>query len=78
MYHMDIIKAKVNEALAKRFRKRAMERYGYKKGAVTLALEDLIKRFTSIGSINWHALKGTIRSELSSVELQHKIWKRVD
>jgi hypothetical protein len=75
---MDVIKAELNEALAKRFRKRAMERYGYRKGAVKRALEDLIRRYTSRGSVNWHLLKGTIRSELSSVELQHKMWKKVD
>ena len=75
---MGIIKTKINDALAKRFRKRAMEKYGYRKGAVKLALEDLIKRFTSTGNVDWHALKGTITSELSSVELQHSAWKRVD
>jgi hypothetical protein len=32
-------------ALAKKFRKRAMETYGYKKGAVKAALEDAMKRF---------------------------------
>lgn len=75
---MDIIKTKVNEAVAKRFRKRAMEKYGYRKGAVKLALLYLIKRFTSTGSVDWHALRGTVTSELSSVELQHNAWKRVD
>jgi hypothetical protein len=27
---------------------------------------------------NWGAMKGCIRSELTSVELQHRAWRRVD
>ena len=72
---METIKAYVHEALAKRFRKRAMERYGYKKGAVKLAIEDLIKRFTGSGRVDWGALRGVYRSKLSSVEIQHRLWK---
>jgi hypothetical protein len=42
----ETIKVEVNEALAKRFRKRAMELYGYKKGSMKKALEDTMKRFS--------------------------------
>lgn len=75
---MDIIKTEINEALAKRFRRRAMEKYGYKKGATKFALEDMIRRFTSTGYVDWHVLKGVIASKTSSVELQHNIWKKID
>lgn len=75
---MEIIKAEVGDALAKKFRKHAMEKYGYKKGAVKLALEDMIKRFTTTGKVEWGVLRGVLKSELSSVEIQHRLWKKVD
>ena len=75
---VEVIKAEVPEALAKKFRKRAMEIHGYKKGAVKAVLEELLKRFVSSGEADWKVLKGCIRSEQTSVELQHKIWRAVD
>jgi hypothetical protein len=75
---VEIIKAEVSEALARKFRKRAMELYGYRKGAVKAALQDVLKRFAASGEANWKALKGCIKSELTSVELQHKIWRGID
>jgi hypothetical protein len=74
----EVIKVEVSKALAKKFRKRAMEVYGYKKGAIKAALEDLLKHFVVSGEVNWKTLRGTVKSGLSSVELQHKIWKQVD
>jgi len=78
VFMVEVIKAEVSEALAKKFRKRAMEIYGYKKGAVKAALEDAMKRFVASGSVDWKSLRGCIRSELTSVELQHKVWRKVD
>lgn len=75
---VEIIKAEIPEALAKKFRKRAMEIYGYKKGALKTAFEDMVKRFVASGEVDWEILKGCIRSESTSVELQHKIWRKVD
>jgi peroxiredoxin len=75
---VEVIKAEVSEALTKKFRKRAMEIYGYKKGAVKAALEDAMKRFVASGDVDWGSLRGCIESELTSVELQHKMWRKVD
>jgi hypothetical protein len=75
---VDVIKAEISEALAKKFRRRAMEIYGYKKGAVKAALEDAMKRFVVSGDVDWEVLRGCIQSGLTSVELQHKIWGKVD
>ncbi len=75
----EIIKVEVDEALAKRFRKRALELYGYKKGAMKAALEATMKRFCSPGSADWHLIRGALRNvRTGSVQLQHKIWSRVD
>ncbi|GBC68581.1 hypothetical protein HRbin01_00264 [archaeon HR01] len=75
---VEIIKAGVPNPVAKRFRKKAMDQYGYRKGAVKRAMQDLITRYISAGTADWKSLKGVIRSELSSIELQHRLWKRTD
>lgn len=75
---VEIIKAEVPEALARKFRRKAMEVYGYKKGAMKAALEDMLRRFITLGDVDWKRLRGVIRSELTSVELQHRAWRKVD
>ncbi len=75
----ETIKVEVDEALAKRFRKKAMEKYGYKKGAVKSALEDLMTKFVSPTKADWSFLPGTLKDEykgMNSVELQHALWRR--
>ena len=74
----ETIKAELDEPLAKKFRKRAMERYGYKKGALKLALEEAIARYVSLGEVDWKPLRGTLKSKMDSVHLQHSAWKRTD
>ncbi len=75
----ETIKVEVDEALAKRFRRRAMELYGYKKGAMKRALEDTMKKFSTPGRVDWHSLRGALKNtRTSSVQLQHKIWSKID
>lgn len=74
----ETIKVEVDEALARRFRKRAMEKYGYKKGAIKKALEEAIRRYASSGEVDWTPLRGTLKSELGSVELQHSALRKTD
>jgi len=77
----ETIKVEVDDELAKRFRKKAMEKYGYKKGAVKKALEGLMKEFsapTNSEKPNWGAIVGAIKDDyrgMTSVELQHSIWR---
>jgi glycerol-3-phosphate acyltransferase PlsX len=69
----------VDEALAKRFRRRAMELYGYKKGSMKRALEDTMKKFSTPGRVDWHSIRGALKgTRTSSVQLQHKIWSKLD
>ncbi len=75
----ETIKVEVDEALAKRFRRRAMELYGYKKGSMKRALEDTMKKFSTPGRVDWHSIRGTLKNtKTSSVQLQHKIWSKLD
>jgi hypothetical protein len=80
----ETIKVEVEETLARRFRKRAMEKYGYKKGAVKAALEDLMMQFSATtkdvtAPADWSFLRGCLKEEydgMTSVELQHSLWRR--
>ncbi|MCL5067340.1 MAG: hypothetical protein M1368_03175 [Thaumarchaeota archaeon] len=68
------MKVEVDEALARRFRKKAMEKYGYNKGAVEKALEEVIRKFSASGNGDWDFLEGALKEEyraIISVELQH-------
>lgn len=75
----ETIKVEVDEALARRFRKRAMEIYGYKKGAMKRALEETIRKFAMPGKADWSALKGALKKPgVDAVELQHTLWAEPD
>lgn len=75
----ETIKVEVDDALAKRFRKRAMEVYGYKKGSMKKALEDTMKRFSTVGRVDWHSIRGVLKDKrISSVKMQHKAWSKID
>ncbi len=59
------VKVEVESALAEKFRKKAME--------------DLIRKFTFSGAVDWGSLKGTLKVNVSPVELQHAAWvKAID
>ncbi len=77
---VETIKVEVDEALAKRFRKRAMEKYGYKKGAMKNALEDLMTKYASSSAkVDWSFLRGSLKEEykgMSSVKLQESLWRQ--
>lgn len=72
------IKVDIEKGLAEKFRKKAMGLYGYRKGAIKKTIRMLIKKFVIMGEVNWKSLRGVIKSELSSVELQHKAWVKAD
>ncbi len=75
----ETIKVEIDDALARRFRKKAMETYGYKKGAMKKAMEAAIRKFVSPGEPDWSKLDGVLSpSSLTSVELQHQAWRKQD
>jgi len=74
----ETIKVDIDASLARRFRKKAMESYGYKKGAVKKAAEELMRRFVTGGRANWAELRGKLKSTKSSVELQHGAMRGAD
>lgn len=76
----ETIKVEVDNALARKFRKRAMERYGYKKGTIKKAVEEIITKYSTTGKVDWASLRGTLRGmkKVSSVQLQHRLWSSQD
>ncbi|MBI3841526.1 MAG: hypothetical protein HY297_06230 [Thaumarchaeota archaeon] len=73
----EVIKVEVDEALARRFRRRASEKFGYKKGTLKRAVEDAMRKYTSPVQADWASVKGGLRSEWkdrTSVSLQHSAW----
>jgi len=72
----ETIKVEVDEALARKFRRRAMEIYGYKRGTVKKAMEEMMKKFSFGGKADWHSLKGKIKSDMSSVQLKYSAWRK--
>jgi hypothetical protein len=79
MGHMpETIKVEVDESLARRFRKKAMEKYGYKKGAVKKAMEEAMKKYSAETRADWGSLLGTLKVDRDSVWLQHHAWDETD
>jgi len=59
----ETIKVEVDEALARNFRRRAVEIYGYKRGTVKKAVEEMMK-FSFRGKADWHSLRGKTHPHL--------------
>ena len=78
MHMTETVKVEVDESLAKRFRKRAMEKYGYKKGSIKTALEEAMRKYSSPGKADWGSLVGVLKIEKDSVWLQHHAWDDSD
>ena len=72
----EVIKVDVDERTAKQFREKVAQSYGYKRGAMKKALEALIKQMITESKPDWSTLRGVIRSDKTSTELQHEAFKR--
>ena len=74
----ETLKVELDSELVRKFKKKAMKTYGFRKGAIKKAMEEILKEYTKEGMADWGALKGTLRvSEGNSVTLQHSLWKRL-
>jgi hypothetical protein len=55
-----------------------MKLYGYKKGSIKSAL-DTVKKFSMPGRVDWRSMRGVLKNTgASSVQLQHKVWSKLD
>lgn len=79
---MGELKIKLPDELEKVFRKLAMKRYGYIKGAMSAAAKEAIGVWTKLeegGELTkedlWDELEGAMKHvKKSSVQLQHEAW----
>ena len=79
---MGELKIKLPDELEKVFRRLAMKRYGYQKGAMSAAAKDAIDGWTKSeegGKLTkedlWDELEGVMKHvKKSSVQLQHEAW----
>ena len=70
----EVVKAEIGKNLAQKFKEKAYRIYGYKKGAISMAVKQLIKRFVMSETADWDKLKGRLKLDKTSVELQHEVW----
>jgi hypothetical protein len=75
---MGTLKVDLEDKLLEAYKRKVMEVYGYKRGALKLATIALVKRWLSERPVNWSSLRGSLRIKGSSVKLQHKAWRNVD
>ncbi len=61
--------------MAKRFRKKAKEKHGYRKGAVKMALVEAMRRYAGDTRADWGSLIGGLNVDKDSVWLQRHAWK---
>lgn len=74
----ETLKIDLDEELVKKFRRKAFETYGYKKGSIKKAMEQILKTYTSESKANWGELVGILgKRKETSVEIQHIAWNRV-
>ncbi len=79
----ETIKVEVDEDLARQFKRKAMEKFGYKKGAMKKALVEAMKSYSSgqqrkQAKADWSDLRGLMTSEKDSVWLQHHAWDKTE
>lgn len=78
---MGELKIKLPNELEKLFRKIAMHRFGFAKGAISHAAKEAIEEWTEEGAepeINFNEMKGILKkTKKMSVELQHDAWKKI-
>jgi hypothetical protein len=61
----------------KKFKKKAMEIYSYKKRAVKKGMENTLGEHAKEEKADWDQLVGVLDYiKEDSVELQHKLWKK--
>ncbi|MBX8633142.1 MAG: hypothetical protein M1422_07680 [Candidatus Thermoplasmatota archaeon] len=74
----ETLKVDLDSQLVKKFRKKAMETYGYRKGSMKKAMEDLLRQYTREGKPDWGKMIGVLdHLKNDSVELQHMLWKKI-
>jgi len=80
---MGELKIKISDDVERAFRKMAMRKFGYKKGAISGASQEAIEEWMLSSESDqkgqfWDSLEGVMKSvNKKSVKLQHEAWKGI-
>ena len=63
----ETLKVELDEELLNKFKRKAFETHGFKKGAIKKAIEELLKQYTSEGKPNWNNITILVRGPWGSL-----------
>ncbi|MFB6158837.1 MAG: hypothetical protein ABEJ95_04240 [Candidatus Nanohalobium sp.] len=76
---MGTLKVEGDDELIRKFKQKAREEYGQKRGSIKKATMDLIEKWVEQDEkVDWGELRGAIDSDKTSTELEDEAWKKVD
>ena len=75
---MGTLKVEGDDELIEKFKEKARQEYGHKRGSIKKATLDLIERWVQQEEVDWEGLEGVIDSDKSSVEMEKEMWNKVD
>lgn len=75
---MGTLKVEGDDEVIERFKRKAREEYGEKRGSIKQATMDLIRKWIAQNEVDWKSMRGSISSGKTSVELEEEVWDKVD
>lgn len=75
---MGTLKVEADDEIINRFKKKAREEYGQKRGSIKKATLELIEKYVSEDKVDWEELEGVIDSDKGSVDMEKEMWRKVD
>lgn len=76
---MGTLKVEGDDELIRKFKQKAREEYGQKRGSIKKATLDLIEKWVEQNEkVDWGEIEGVIDSDKNSVEMEKEMWKKVD
>lgn len=78
---MGELKIKIPNEIEQKFRRLAMQRFGFSKGSISNAAQEAIETWSLDNQekkvVNFEKFRGIIKSKKTSVELQHEAWNNI-
>ena len=75
---MGTLKVDGDDELIDKFKRKARDEYGQKRGSIKEATIELLEDWVDTDEADWKSLEGAIDSKKSSVELENELWRKVD
>jgi len=75
---MGTLKVEGDDEIIERFKQKAREKYGHKRGSIKKATMELIERWVSQEEVDWDSIEGVIDRDKTSVEVEKEMWRKVD